>query len=189
MKPNLPISLDPPLQASLYSQIELMVCAAANKFLLSQLYGRRLLPDLIRKVTNFWKSKNRPQVPEFQFDQNTQREMIMAHINSLNFYGEYGINNLLLKSTLDNWRSVCAEMNVRTFCYPDSVVRKHMHDLHRVLEMLGASSGTLCAFERLQVEVTNIIAQRRAEDPNNTRAHSSDEDYRYYGLRFHEPLN
>lgn len=189
MKPNLAISLDPHVQAKLYSQIELMVCSTANRFLLSQLHRRRLFPDLIRKVTNFWRSKNRPQVPEFQFDQNTQREMIDAHINSLSFPGEYGINNLLLKSTMESWRAVCSEMSVRTFCYPDSVVRKHFHDLHRVLEMLGASPGTLYAFERLQVEVTNIIAQRRAEDPNNTRAHSSDEDYRYYGLRFHEPLN
>ena len=44
------------------------------------------------------------------------------------------------------------EMSVRTFCAPDSQVRKHMHDAHKILEMLGAPLVTFLAFQELQLK-------------------------------------
>lgn len=49
------------------------------------------------------------------------------------------------------------EMNVRTFCSPDSTIKKQMHDLYRVLEMLGAPGVTFVAFQQMQLHALNIM--------------------------------
>ncbi len=51
------------------------------------------------------------------------------------------------------------EMSVRTFCTPDSVIRKHMHDAHKVLELLGAGLSTFLFLQELQVEALKDIAE------------------------------
>ncbi|KMU81811.1 hypothetical protein CISG_02827 [Coccidioides immitis RMSCC 3703] len=135
-----PISLDPPTQAKLYSEMELMICVTANKFLMDQYREGRMSAESVTKIINFWTSKNRPQVVQFQFDQATQRDLILYNIKNFAFHGECAANSVLLNATLYNWKIITKEMNVRTFCYPDSVIRKHMHDTHKILEMLGAPS-------------------------------------------------
>lgn len=142
-----PISLDPPTQARLYSEVEVMICVTANTFLVRQYEAGRISEESIKRVTNFWGSKNRPQVVEFQFDQATQRRLILSNIRTLSFDGESSTNPILLHSNLHNWKAVVKEMSVRTFCAPDSAIRKHMHDIHKLLEMLGAHDATLLAFE------------------------------------------
>ncbi|KKA16408.1 hypothetical protein T310_10015 [Rasamsonia emersonii CBS 393.64] len=163
-RPTLPISLDPPTQAKMYSEIEVMICMTANKFLLDQFHKRRMSAESIKKITNFWMSKNRAQVSEFQFDQATQRELILYNLRTFEFHGEYAINPVALKSALDNWKAVAKEMSVRTFCYPDSVIRKHMHDTHKILEMLGASDATLRDFEFLQMKVIVKMSEHRRKN-------------------------
>jgi hypothetical protein len=161
MKPNVPISIDPPTQARLYSELELMICISANKFLLQQYHEGRMSPESITKVTNFWTSKNRPQVAQFQFDQLTQRDLIIYNIRTFKFYGESARNNVVLNATLYDWKTVAKEMSVRTFCLPDSVVRKHLHDAYKILEMLGSPPVTIMAFQELQV---NMLELMRSED-------------------------
>ncbi|KAL1969653.1 hypothetical protein VTN77DRAFT_8206 [Rasamsonia byssochlamydoides] len=163
-KPTLCISLDPPTQAKLYSEIEVMICVTANRFLLDQFHKNRMSAESVRKITNFWTSKNRAQVAEFQFDQATQRELILYNIRTFEFHGECAMNPVALKSTMDNWKSVAKEMNVRTFCYPDSVIRKHMHDTHKILEMLGAPDTTLRIFECLQMKVLGKMTEHRRKN-------------------------
>ncbi|RLM02040.1 hypothetical protein CFD26_109169 [Aspergillus turcosus] len=156
-----PISLDPPTQAKLYSEMEVMICVTANTFLVRQYETGRISQESIKKVNNFWGSKNRPQVVEFQFDQATQRRLILSNIRTLRFDGESSTNPILLHSNLHNWKAVVKEMSVRTFCSPDSAIRKHMHDIHKVLEMLGAHDATLLAFEELQMRTLALMRQRR----------------------------
>ena len=154
---TIPISLDPPTQAKLYSEMEVMICVSANKFLLDQYNEGRLSEESIRKVTNYWGSKNRPQVIEFQFDQATQRRLIMSNIRTLRFTGECSTNPILLKSNLNNWKAVSKEMSVRTFCAPDSAIRKHMHDIHKLLDMLDAPLVTYITFEELQMRTLSLM--------------------------------
>ncbi|EFR01869.1 hypothetical protein MGYG_04867 [Nannizzia gypsea CBS 118893] len=146
-----PISLDPPTQAKLYSEIELMICVTANQFLVSQYQAGYMSADSVNKVANFWVSKSRPQVVQFQFDQATQRDLIIYNIRTFKFHGECAFNTVVLNATLYNWKTMAKEMSIRTFCYPDSVIRKHMHDTHKILEMLGGPLVTFLAFQELQM--------------------------------------
>lgn len=54
------------------------------------------------------------------------------------------------------------EMSIRTFCYPDSVIRKHMHDTHKILEMLGGPLVTFLAFQELQMGA--LAAMKKAQE-------------------------
>lgn len=154
-----PVSLDPPTQAKLYCEIELMICVTANKFLVQQYKHGRMSPESVTRVTSYWASKNRPQVIEFQFDQATQRDLILHNLKTFQFQGESGRQPIVLNSTMYNWKTISKEMSVRTFCNPDSVVKKHMHDTHKVLEMLGAPLVTFLAFQELQVKALATIQE------------------------------
>ena len=56
------------------------------------------------------------------------------------------------------------EMSVRTFCAPDSMIKKHMHDFYKVLEMLGAPAVTYLAFQQLQVSALKIMKRKSREE-------------------------
>jgi len=172
MRSSLPISLDPPTQAKIYSEMEVMICVSANKFLVQQYKEGRMSAESINKITNFWASKNRPQVLEFQFDQSTQRELILLNLRTFSFYGECSTNPVALNSTLYNWKAVAKEMSVRTFCAPDSVIRKHMHDTYKILEMLGAPLVTVLAFQDLQMKTLALMQEHIKKNGTNktTRA-------------------
>ncbi|PLB51054.1 hypothetical protein P170DRAFT_464063 [Aspergillus steynii IBT 23096] len=160
---TIPISLNPPMQAKMYSELEVMICVTANDFLFEQ-HGRgRVSEESIRKVTSFWESKNRPHVVEFQFDQATQRRLILSNIRTLQFNGESSTNPILLHSNLRNWKAIVQEMSVRTFCAPDSAIRKHMHDIDKLLGMLGAPTVTLLAFQELQMKTLAMMKKNLEE--------------------------
>ncbi|KAI9803402.1 MAG: hypothetical protein M1833_000921 [Piccolia ochrophora] len=163
---KLPISLDPPFQSRLYSEMELMICVTANNFLLLQNSLGLMSVDSLLKVTEFWKNKGRPQVLEFQYDQATQRDLVLHNIKHFRFHGPHAGNTVALNSMLYNWKTIAKEMAVRTFCYPDTVVRKHMHDLHKILEMLGAPLSTFLAFQDIQVKALRTMRdiQRKREE-------------------------
>ncbi|RAH79488.1 hypothetical protein BO86DRAFT_391033 [Aspergillus japonicus CBS 114.51] len=135
---TVPVSLDAPTQARLYSQLEVMICVVANRFLVEQ-HNRGLLSgESISKVTNYWAAKNRPRVVEFHYDQATQRQLILSNLRTVQFNGCSATNPVQLRTNLNNWKAIGKEMSVRTFCAPDSAIRKQMYDIHKLLEMLGA---------------------------------------------------
>jgi len=156
-----PVSLDPPTQAKLYSEIELMICATANQYLMTQRREGRMSIESLVKITTFWASKGRPQVIEFQFDQSSQRDLILYNLKTFRFYGEHAENPVSLNSMMYNWKTVAKEMAVRTFCTPDSVVRKHMHDVYKILEMLGAPLVTFLAFQEIQVKALKTMREEQ----------------------------
>ena len=125
------------MQAKLYSEMELMICATANQYLSTQAEQGRMSVESLQKVTNFWESKNRPQVIEFMFDQATQRDLVFYNLRTFRFYGPNASNLVAMNIMMQAWKTLAREMSVRTFCTPDSVVQKHMQDTYKILEMLG----------------------------------------------------
>lgn len=113
------------------------------------------------KITTFWASKGRPQVIEFQFDQATQRDLVLYNLKTFRFYGEHAENPVSLNSMMYNWKTVAKEMSVRTFCTPDSVIRKHLHDIYQILEMLGAPMVTFLAFQAMQVKALKTMREEQ----------------------------
>ncbi|OJD12132.1 hypothetical protein AJ78_07219 [Emergomyces pasteurianus Ep9510] len=181
-----PISLDPPTQAKLYSEVELMICVTANKFLLDQHKEGRISVESVTKVTNFWASKNRPQVVQFQFDQLTQRDLVIYNLRTFKFHGECAQNVVALNATLRNWKAVAKEMSIRTFCTPDSVIRKHMHDTHKILEMLGAPLVTFLAFQELQVNTLSLMKREQEKQMQEMGRHGVAKEYHPPSLAQHE---
>ncbi|KAL9102050.1 MAG: hypothetical protein Q9163_002758 [Psora crenata] len=165
------VSISPPLQAKLYSEIELMICATANQYLNTQAQQNRMSVESLQKVTSYWASKNRPQVIEFMFDQATQRDLVLYNIQTFRFYGPNAENLLSMNSMMQAWKALAREMAVRTFCTPDAVIRKHMHDTYKILEMLGAPLVTFLAFQEIQVKAlkTMRVEQKRRDESEAVR--------------------
>ncbi|GAM34862.1 hypothetical protein TCE0_015r02723 [Talaromyces pinophilus] len=162
MKPSISINVDPESQSEIYSKLELFLCMSANAYLLVQLQNNRFVGnDSIKRFVNSWKSKNRPIVPEFQFDLKTQRDIIVHNIRTFEFPGKYGLDPVLLKATLDAWGSVVNQLNVRTYCWPDSAIRKLFHDVEPILEMLGASRDVIATFLEMKQVVVGLVHQAK----------------------------
>ena len=134
------VSLSPPMQAKLYSEMELMICATANQYLSTQAEEGRMSVESLQKITAYWESKNRPQVIEFMFDQATQRDLVYHNLKSFRFYGQNASNLVAMSVMMQAWKTLAREMSVRTFCTPDTAVQKHMRDTYQILEMLGTYS-------------------------------------------------
>ena len=158
-----PVSLRPPEQSRLYSELELMLSAAANKYLIIQKEAGRMSLESVQKVTHHWVVKNRPQVIEFQFDLLTQRELVYMNLKTFRFYGPHAENMVSLVTMLNSWKAMAKEMSVRTFCTPDSVIRKQFHGTYKVLELLGAPVYSFMAFNQLHRETLQAMEQRQAE--------------------------
>ena len=154
------------MQAKVYSELELMICATANSYLGTQAEQNRMSVESLQKVTSFWASKNRPQVIEFMFDQATQRDLVLYNIRTFRFYGPRAENLMSMNSMMQSWKSLAREMAVRTFCAPDSVIRKHLHDTYKILEMLGAPVVTFMAFQEIQLKAMKVMReeQRRRDE-------------------------
>ncbi|KKY14929.1 hypothetical protein UCRPC4_g06584 [Phaeomoniella chlamydospora] len=145
-----PISLNPPMQAKIYGELELMLCVSGNKFLMDQYERGRMSPDSVAKINAGWRAKNRPQVREFQYDQLTQRELVLANVKTFEFHGDAARNAVSLNGILHSWKALAKEMSIRTFCMADTQVKKHLLDTRRVLEMFGAPLITFLAFQEVQ---------------------------------------
>ncbi|KAL8769479.1 MAG: hypothetical protein Q9209_004540 [Squamulea sp. 1 TL-2023] len=146
-----PVSLNPPEQAKFYSEAELMICATANKYLLTQHSEGRMSYDSIKKITDVWAQKNRPQVIEFQFDQLTQRDLILYNLKTFRFYGPNAENLVSMHGMMHSWKTLAREMSIRTFCTGDSTIRKQIQDIYKILEMLGAPMVMFLAFQQIQI--------------------------------------
>lgn len=152
-----------------------MICVAANKFLKAQQKSGLMSADSVSKIVNQWSRKNRPQVLEFQFDQATQRDLVLYNINTFRFHGEARTNPMVLNATMYAWKVMANEMSVRTFCTPDSVIRKHLHDTHKVLEMLGAGLTTFLVLQEMQVDALKEIAEEQKKRVERQKRRGADE--------------
>ena len=156
-----PVSLSPPEQAKLFAEVELMICSTANQYLQTQHQYGRLAPTSVSKVAQTWTAKNRPQVLEFMYDQQTQHDLVLYNLKTFRFYGPQAENSIALNAMMLAWKQLGRDLSVRTFCTPDSAVRKQLHDAYKVLEMLGAPLVTFLAFQSLQFETVKLIQERQ----------------------------
>ncbi|KAI4205696.1 MAG: hypothetical protein LQ350_000193 [Teloschistes chrysophthalmus] len=156
-----PVSLSPPEQAKFYSEVELMICATANNYLLIQKEEERMSYESIHKVTTMWNQKNRPQVIDFMFDQLTQRDLILYNIKTFRFYGPNAENVVKINAMMNCWKTVAKEMSVRTFCTGDSTMRKQIQDIYKILEMLGAPMVSFMAFQQIQIGVLKRMREEQ----------------------------
>ncbi|KAL9602526.1 MAG: hypothetical protein Q9219_001821 [cf. Caloplaca sp. 3 TL-2023] len=157
-----PVSVEPPEQAHFYAQAELMICSTANAYLKDQHEAGRMSLESLTNITNGWAQKNRPQVLEFMFDQLTQRDLILHNLKTFRFYGPCAENGVMMNSTMNSWKTLAKEMNVRTFCMGDVTIKRHIQDVYMVLELLGAHRATFLAFQTEQIKVMAIM--RRKEE-------------------------
>lgn len=164
-----PVSLAPPEQAKLFSEVELMICCTANKYLQRQHEFGRLSVASVARVAQSWTSKNRPQVMEFMYDQQTQHELVTYNLKTFHFYGPQAEDVIALNSMMLSWKQLGKDMSVRTFCTPDSAVKKILNDSNMVLQMLGARNATFRAFQLLQYEVFNLIQERQERAEKDAR--------------------
>ncbi|KAF3384566.1 hypothetical protein F1880_002795 [Penicillium rolfsii] len=160
-------SLTSIVQARLYSELEVMICDTANNFILQQYYDGRVSQHSINKINAAWNAKNNHHVVEFRFDQATQRELILANRRSMEFTGDSSRFPIRLQTNLMNWKKIAHEMSIRTFCLPDSAIRKHLYDLRQIIDMMNPSLETLRAFQdlctRAQGQMLDQVAAARRQ--------------------------
>ncbi|KAI9731400.1 MAG: hypothetical protein M1834_005306 [Cirrosporium novae-zelandiae] len=161
--PTSAISIDPPNQARMYCEIELMICAAANEFLMSQHRQGRMSITSIVKIKQFWASRGRPEVTQFRYDQGTQRDLILANMQTFRFNGDAGKDPMKLNAIMCSWKSVAYEMSIRTFCSPDTVIRKHLHHARQILELVNAPYHAMMAFAQIEVRIMHLMRQAQVE--------------------------
>jgi hypothetical protein len=162
------ISINPAQQAELYFDIELLICDSANTFLMHEYRSGRMSVDSLKKVTDFWKSKGRPQVLEFYYDQSTQRDLIVANQKTFTFYGPNANNPLQVHGMLYAWKSDAREMAIRTFCYPDAMIRKHVHDTFIILDFLGGQPAQYLALCEVQSKFNHWVQEAQQQHAART---------------------
>ena len=156
-----PINLNTEVQSILYAEIESMITHAANEFLMKEYYDGHLSTGSLQKAKRRWENKHMPGVPEFRFDQRTQYRIISANREHLSF-GQPS-NGLGRNTVLGNWKRIYKNMSIRTFVSPDSVIKKHIHDIMDLLELLNASDRHL---ELLMALDAHVRGELRRHDMN-----------------------
>jgi len=144
----------------------------------------RMSVDSLKKVTDFWKSKGRPQVVEFHYDQSTQRDLIVANQKTFRFYGLNANDPLKVHAMLYAWKTNAREMAVRTFCYPDSMIRKHIRDTFVMLDFLGGHPFQYIAAHEVQAKLIGWIKEAQVHITSRSSAPSP----KRVGRRSNEPL-
>jgi hypothetical protein len=156
------LSLSVETQVKLYAELEYLVVTTANRFLMDEYYDGHVSDLSIRRLNKQWISKNRPGVPQFCFDQSTQRELIFANRQTVQFGGDASNQPMLLHTIFSNWKAVCTETSVRSFCLPDAAVRKHLRDIEGILELLQAPPSIMETMQTLAMRTREEILQVRA---------------------------
>ncbi|KAL9116986.1 MAG: hypothetical protein Q9187_006484, partial [Circinaria calcarea] len=133
-------------------------------FLLGEQKGSRLSLESVALTIKNWRRKGRPQVIEFQFDMMTQHDLVEMNLETVRFYGPRQADPVALVAMMRAWKALATEMSVRTFCAPDSVIKKHMSDAYMLLELLGAPMVTFLNFQDVQLKHLRLMAKGRKEE-------------------------
>ncbi|RDW85725.1 hypothetical protein BP5796_04050 [Coleophoma crateriformis] len=160
-QPSITRSISPFEQARIYTELELMMVHTANMFLMNEFSQARIGIDTIRKTIDSWKSKGRPMVTEFMYDQITQRNLVGMNQNSLRFHGPEAGNEIRINSMLYNWKQVANQMAIRTFCDTDPIILKLLFDIENILELLGAGEPFMLRLQQISTGVKGTIHAAR----------------------------
>ena len=162
------ISVHGLLQARIYAEMELMVCATANQYLTEQNSEGRISQESCTRVMDLWKSQGRPDVEEFRLDQASQRKLIIMNLKTVRFYGADHDFPETANFMLKNWKALIVDMSARHFYNPDHVMRHHFAHASKVLDLLGARIMTVLAFHDIQrVALQEMGVQFAEHGPEN----------------------
>ncbi|KAJ5654215.1 hypothetical protein N7490_001218 [Penicillium lividum] len=166
------------MQAKLYSDLEMMICTSANKFLLNQYRDGRVSQCSVNKILQRWRAKNRTPVHDFNYDQATQRELILENRRTLDFNGQCSISAMQFHASMQSWKVIAMEMSARTFCLPDTAIRKNLFEIQQILDMLNAPISTLrelnelCTWAQLQMLDVSEMSRCSTQSQMYFLAHS-----------------
>lgn len=161
------ISLSPYAQADIYMQLELLLQEETNEFIKDQLAKCNVSVDSVRKVVENWQNKGRSQVVEFRYDLSTQRDLVVYNIDTMEFGGINAFNQHKVRNILTIWKVLAKELSLRTFCQPDSAVKKHLRDAEQVFKFIDASMDGMFAYADIRGCATMKI--RCAEESKHAR--------------------
>ena len=146
-----------------------MLVHTANNFLMTQFSQGRISMESIKKTVDTWKSKGRPVVIEFMYDQATQRELVAANHHNFRFHGDTTCNDVRISSMLYNWKQVANVMAVRTFCNADTILLKLLFDIEQILELLGAGEPMMVRLQQIRAAASeNMRIARHNKDVKDT---------------------
>jgi hypothetical protein len=160
----LTISLSPPEQARISMEVELMLVHTANRFLMNQFSQGRIAVESIKKIVDMWKSKGRPIVIEFMYDQATQRDLVVANQHNFRFHGDRAGDNNRITSFLYTWKQVASLMAIRTFCNADTVMLKMLFDIEQILECLGAPEPLMLRLQQIRTSSNELMRLKRQKN-------------------------
>ena len=146
-----------------------MLTTVINDFLVEEMHAGLMDINNLTRITKQWAQKGRPQVLDFHFDLATQAELLKVHADVFRFHGEGGNDGMRQAVMFNCLRGLVRELSIRTFCAPDSVIKKIMHDSWRVIEMMGAKIDVFMLLQRLQgvtLQKMKEAAKKRVEAEN-----------------------
>ncbi|KAM4066955.1 hypothetical protein HRG_000965 [Hirsutella rhossiliensis] len=162
------ISLDAREQSLLYCELEFHLTAALNDFITAELDRGHLVPDNLKKVSDWWANQGRPKVVGFRYDLETQLQLVSLHVNDFNFYGRRQSNPVEIGGLLDAMKTNARQMRIRTFCQPDSVVAKQLVDAQSLFNMINVSSLQQAALAEV-AQFFKVIVEREREREQHER--------------------
>ena len=165
-----PISVGFGDQMRLFGEIELMLTTVVNDFLIKEKEDGRMSIKSVEDVSRVWRQHNRPQVLEFRYDLGTQLQLVQANKQVFQFRGDGARDGLGVSAMLNGWRSVVRELGIRTFCTPDSDVRKFINDGYRMLELLGAKIDHFMLLQQWHKRVLERMKQAEKAERERARA-------------------
>ena len=134
-----------------------MLVHTANSFLMNQFSQGRIAVDSIKKTVDLWKSKGRPIVIEFMYDQATQRDLVAANQHNFRFHGGRAGDEIRVNSMLYNWKQAASLMAIRTFCNADTIILKLLFDIEQILELLGAGEPIMLRLQQIRASANEMM--------------------------------
>ncbi|PNY23172.1 Uncharacterized protein TCAP_06889 [Tolypocladium capitatum] len=179
---HVPISLNAREQSLLYCELEFHLTSALNEFITAELDKGHLVPDNLKKISDWWNGQGRPKVVGFRYDLETQLELVGLHVNDFNFYGRRQSNPIEIAGLLDGMKTNARQIRVRTFCQPDPVMAKQLVDAQSLFNMINSSNAQQAAlaeiaqFFKVIVERERDYRERRVREVRKTRMQQPRQD-------------
>ncbi|KAF4509552.1 hypothetical protein G6O67_003716 [Ophiocordyceps sinensis] len=163
------ISLDAREQSLLYCELEFHLTAALNDFITAELDKGHLVPDNLKKVSDWWANQGRPKVVGFRYDLETQLQLVALHVNDFNFYGRRQSSPVEIGGLLDAMKTNARQIRIRTFCQPDSVIAKQLVDAQSLFNMINVSNLQQVALAEVAQFFKVIVERERERDQRERR--------------------
>lgn len=152
--------------------------SALNDYITSEFDKGHLLPDNLKKISDFWLQQGRPRVISFRYDLETQLELVALHLNEFNFYGRRQSNPVEIMGLLHSMKVNARAMRVRTFCQPDSVITKQLIDSQSLFNLLNVSNAQQLALAEIGQFFRMIVQRERANHGSDGRCgHTTAHDH------------